>query len=373
MDINKKKEFVIVTGGAGFIGSHTVVELLEDGYEVIIIDNLSNSSQICLQRIEEITKKKIYAFHNIDLLEEDKVLSIFQDIKNQNINVISVIHFAGRKAVGESTQIPINYYETNIGSTLNILKAMKSCSFKNLVFSSSATVYGDVPVDIFPKDGLTEDANTQSNNPYGRTKLFIEQILKDVYNSDKQYWNFVVLRYFNPVGSHSSGMIGEDPTGIPNNLMPFITQVAVGKRTHLSVFGNDYPTRDGTGIRDYIHVVDLAKGHIAAVKYQLKGEDSNSNSRSNYSIFNLGCGRGYSVIEVVEAFRKASKKEIPYVITNRRPGDVAIYLANVDKAKNVLNWKAEKSIDQMCEDSWRWQSKNPNGYDTNSSSSTTTQ
>jgi len=349
-----EKEYILVTGGAGFIGSHTVVELLQEGYEVIVIDNLSNSSEEALHRIEKITSKKIHKFYKIDLVDEPAVQKVFDELKTSNIKISAVIHFAGLKAVGESTQIPLTYYDTNLRALSSLLRVMKDHKIRNLVFSSSATVYGDIAMEDFPKGGLKEDAHTQSNNPYGRTKLFQEWILKDVYASDKTFWNFEILRYFNPVGAHKSGLIGEDPRGIPNNLMPFITQVAVGQRPELSVFGTDYPTRDGTGIRDYIHVVDLAKGHTAAVKH--------AQTNPGLAIFNLGCGTGYTVLEVVSAFEKACGKPIPKKLVARRPGDVAIYLANVDKANKELNWRADIRIDEMCDDSWRWQSQNPKGY-----------
>eukprot|EP01114_Cavostelium_apophysatum_P003822 TRINITY_DN1395_c0_g1_i2.p1 TRINITY_DN1395_c0_g1~~TRINITY_DN1395_c0_g1_i2.p1 ORF type:complete len:354 (-),score=87.51 TRINITY_DN1395_c0_g1_i2:19-1080(-) len=350
-----QKEVVLVTGGAGYIGSHTVVELLEAGLDVVVIDVLSNASEKALDRVEKITKKKILSFIQMNLVDHQKLVQVFEDFKSKSWKVTCVVHFAGAKAVGESTQIPLHYYENNLCSTLNLLKVMKANGVRNLVFSSSATCYGDVPAEQFPKDGLTEDGIAAfPTNPYGRTKFFQEHILRDVWNSDKDYWNFEVLRYFNPVGAHSSGVIGEDPRGIPNNLMPYITQVAVGKRTELSVFGNDYQTRDGTGIRDYIHVVDLAKGHLAAVQH--------AKGNPGFVIFNLGCGRGYTVLEVVEAFSKACGKKIPYKICPRRPGDVTIYLANVDKANKELKWKAELGLQAMCDDSWRWQSQNPDGY-----------
>jgi len=327
---------------------------LEDGYEVIVIDDLSNSKEIALKRIEEITGKKIHSFYKINLVHEDLVQNVFEDIKKKGITISAVIHFAGKKAVGESTQFPLDYYETNIRALISTLRTMKSHGVSNFVFSSSATCYGDVVKD-FPAEGLTEEFPTSNpTNPYGRTKLFQEQIMKDVYHSDKSFWNFEILRYFNPVGAHKTGRIGEDPKGIPNNLMPFITQVAVGKRESLSVFGNDYETRDGTGIRDYIHVTDLAKGHVAALKHV--------NTKPGCIIFNLGCGTGYTVLEVINAFKKASKKDIPYNIVPRRSGDVTIYLANVKKAEKLLGWKAELGLDVMCEDAWRWQSTNPEGY-----------
>lgn len=332
----------MVTGGAGFIGSHTVVELLEANYEVIIVDNLSNSSEICLDRVRKITGKQ-FLFFKMDLRETAALDHLFS-----KYNISSVIHFAGLKAVGESVSIPLDYYENNIGGTLSLLQVMKKHNVKNIVFSSSATVYGD-PHSV----PITEDFPLSATNPYGRTKLFIEEILRDVSRSNKE-WNIILLRYFNPVGAHSSGTIGEDPKGIPNNLVPYITQVAVGKREFLNVFGGDYKTIDGTGVRDYIHVVDLAKGHIAAVK--------KLNSNPGCLAVNLGTGQGYSVLQMVEAMRKASGKAIPYKIVARRPGDVATCYAEPSMALKELGWKAEMGLEEMTRDAWRWQSQNPNGY-----------
>lgn len=333
---------ILVTGGAGYIGSHTVLELLDVGYEVIVLDNLSNSSIESLKRVEKITDKKVI-FYNVDLLDVESTDKIFSEHK-----INAVIHFAAFKAVGESVELPLLYYENNLVGTINLLKIMQKNNVKNFVFSSSATVYGDP--DKVP---ISENASLTATNPYGWTKLMIEQILEDTYNSDKE-WNIGVLRYFNPVGAHKSGMIGEDPRGIPNNLMPYISQVAIGKREELSIFGNDYNTTDGTGVRDYIHVVDLAKGHIAALKKLEKGV--------GIEVYNLGTGNGYSVLQLVKAFEKASGKVVRYNIVGRRPGDIAECFADPSKAKTELNWKAEKGLDEMCEDSWRWQSENPNGY-----------
>lgn len=335
-------EHVLVTGGAGFIGSHTVVELLEANYEVIIVDNLSNSSEVSLDRLKKITGKQ-FLFFKMDLRDTAALDKLFS-----KYNIASVIHFAGLKAVGESVAIPLDYYENNIGCTLSLLQVMKKYNVKNVVFSSSATVYGDphtVPI--------TEDFPLSATNPYGRTKLFIEEILRDVHRSNKD-WNIILLRYFNPVGAHISGTIGEDPKGIPNNLVPYVTQVAVGKREFLNVFGGDYKTVDGTGVRDYIHVVDLAKGHIAAVK--------KLNTNPGCLAVNLGTGQGYSVLQMVEAMRKASGKAIPYKIVARRPGDIATCYAETSKALKELRWKAEMGIEEMTRDAWRWQSQNPNGY-----------
>lgn len=333
---------VLVTGGAGYIGSHTVLELLNAGHNPIVVDNLSNSSKESLIRVESITGKKP-VFYEADLLDKEAVDNIF---KSHEIE--SVIHFAGYKAVGESVQKPLMYYENNIGSTLILCELMKKHGVKNLVFSSSATVYGD-PASV----PITEEFPLSATNPYGRTKLFIEYILKDFYEADED-WNIALLRYFNPVGAHESGLIGEDPNDIPNNLMPYVSQVAVGKLKELSVFGDDYPTPDGTGVRDYIHVVDLALGHLKALE--------KLNSNPGLVIYNLGTGNGSSVLDMVKAFQKASGKPVPYKIAPRRSGDVAECYADPHKAESELGWKAKRGIKEMCEDAWRWQSQNPNGY-----------
>ena len=333
---------ILVTGGAGYIGSHTCVELLKKDFQVTIVDNLSNSKETAIKRIEEITGKKVN-FIKCDILDEEKLDTIFAE------NIFdAVIHFAGLKAVGESVEIPLDYYKNNIIGTLTLCSVMKKHNVKNLIFSSSATVYGlnqNVP--------FKEDFPTSATNPYGRSKLMIEEILTDLYNSDNS-WNIVLLRYFNPVGAHSSGLIGEDPNGLPNNLMPFISQVAVGKLPKLRVFGDDYPTQDGTGVRDYIHVVDLADGHIKAIN-QL-------NANCGLKIYNLGCGHGFSVLEVIDAFQEASGRNIPYEIVERRAGDIAVSYADSSLAKKELNWEAEKGIDEMCRDAWNWQQKNPEGF-----------
>ena len=333
---------ILVTGGAGYIGSHTVLELLEAGYEVIVIDNLSNSSKKSLERIAQITGKTPI-FYEQDVLNKFELDHIF---KNHSIQ--SVIHFAGFKAVGESVANPIKYYRNNLDSTLNLCDVMAKHGVKNLVFSSSATVYGE------PKSvPITEKFPTSAQNPYGQTKLMSEHILQDISISDNE-WNIVLLRYFNPIGAHVSGRIGEDPNGIPNNLLPYIAQVAVGKLKELSIFGDDYKTIDGTGVRDYIHVVDLAKGHLKALK---KLQDN-----PGVVIYNLGTGTGSSVLQMVYAFINASGVNIPYKIVPRRPGDAAECYADASLAKKELGWEAKFDIQRMCEDTWRWQSNNPNGY-----------
>lgn len=334
---------ILVTGGAGYIGSHTCVELLNSGYKVVVVDNLSNSKFEVINRIKEITGKD-FVFSQVDLLDQAALDKVFIDHP-----IEAVIHFAGLKAVGESVQVPLKYYHNNITGTLSLCQVMIDHNVKKLVFSSSATVYG-VPEKV----PIPEDAQVSATNPYGRTKLMIEQILQDLFVSDNQ-WSISLLRYFNPIGAHESGRIGEDPNGIPNNLMPFITQVAVGKLPELQVFGNDYPTPDGTGVRDYIHVVDLAQGHLKALARILE--------KTGVDIYNLGTGTGYSVLDVVAAFEKASGKKVPYRIVERRPGDVAACYADPAKAKLELGWEAKKNLEDMCRDSWRWQSNNPNGYE----------
>ncbi|NQQ99406.1 UDP-glucose 4-epimerase GalE [Streptococcus suis] len=333
---------ILVTGGAGYIGSHTVVELLKLGKEVVIVDNLSNSSILVLDRIEEITGKRP-TFYELDVADKAALRSVFE-----KESIEAAIHFAGYKAVGESVEKPVMYYENNIMSTLALVEVMAEFGVKKIVFSSSATVYG-----LNNPSPLVENMPTSATNPYGYTKVMLEQILRDLEVSDKE-WSVALLRYFNPIGAHESGLIGEDPAGIPNNLMPFIAQVAVGKRAELSVFGNDYDTVDGTGVRDYIHVVDLALGHIKAL-------EKISDTTGVYT-YNLGSGQGTSVLELVEAFKKVNGVPVPYKIVDRRPGDVATCYANADKALAELNWKTEKTIEDMCRDTWNWQSKNPNGY-----------
>ena len=335
---------ILVTGGAGYIGSHTSIELLQAGYDIVIVDNFCNSKPETLNRIEELTGKKP-KFYEVDILDREGLNKVFDEN-----NIEAVIHFAGLKAVGESVEKPIEYYENNISGTLVLCDVMRKHNVKKIVFSSSATVYG-----MNNKVPFSEDMPTASaTNPYGSTKLFIEQILSDIYVSDNE-WSVALLRYFNPIGAHESGRIGEDPNGIPNNLMPYITQVAVGKRKELSVFGNDYDTHDGTGVRDYIHVVDLAKGHLKAVGKVL--------SSNGVEAYNLGTGIGYSVLDVVNSFEKASGQKVPYKIVERRAGDIATCYADATKALRELGWKAEKNLDDMCRDSWRWQKNNPNGYD----------
>ncbi len=333
---------VLVTGGAGYIGSHTVIELLNSGNQVIIVDNFYNSQPEVLKRIKELSGKD-FKFYEVDVLNKEDLTKVFEENK-----IDSVIHFAGYKAVGESVEKPLEYYHNNLTSTFILCEVMKKFGVKNLVFSSSATVYG--LNNISP---LKEELPLSTTNPYGTTKLMIEQILNDLWNSDKE-WSIALLRYFNPIGAHESGRIGENPNGIPNNLMPYITQVAVGKREKLSIFGSDYDTVDGTGVRDYIHVVDLAKGHIKALEKHSK--------INKIEAYNLGAGKGYSVLQLVEAFEKANGVKIPYAISERRAGDVATCYADSSKAKEQLGWEAEKTIEDMCKDSWNWQSKNPNGY-----------
>ncbi len=326
---------VLVTGGAGYIGSHTVVELLDAGYEVVVVDNFSNSSPEALQAIKDITHKG-FKFYEVDLLDKENLDKVFEE----NKDITSVIHFAGLKAVGESVAKPIEYYHNNITGTLMLVDVMRKHNVKKIVFSSSATVYGD-PATVPIKESFPKSAT----NPYGQTKLMIEQILEDVYVSDSE-WSVVLLRYFNPIGAHESGLIGEKPNGIPNNLMPYINQVAVGKLDHLNVFGNDYNTPDGTGIRDYIHVVDLSKGHLKAIERadKMKGVEA----------YNLGTGKGYSVLDIVNNFEKATGVKVKYEITARRPGDIAECYADPSKAADVLGWKAEKNLEDMCKDSWRF-------------------
>lgn len=334
---------ILVTGGAGFIGSHTCVELLNAGYDVVVLDNLCNSSEKSLQRVEQITGKKV-TFYKADILDREALNHIFDSEKMD-----AVIHFAGLKAVGESVQKPLEYYQNNISGTLVLTDVMRNHGVKNIIFSSSATVYGNpqfIPItEECPKGTCT--------NPYGWTKSMLEQILTDIQFADKE-WNVILLRYFNPIGAHKSGLIGENPNGIPNNLMPYITQVAVGKLKELGVFGNDYDTPDGTGVRDYIHVVDLAVGHVKALK---KIEE-----KAGLCVYNLGTGVGYSVLDIVKNFEEATGVKIPYQIKERRAGDIAVCYADAAKAKEELGWVAERGIKEMCEDSWRWQSNNPNGY-----------
>ena len=333
---------ILVTGGAGYIGSHTCIELIQDGYDVVVVDNLSNSKHEAVRRVEKIVDRKI-AFYKADICDKDAMRKIFSAHSFD-----AVINFAGYKAVGESVAKPLEYYENNIYGMLALLDVMREFNVKNLVFSSSATVYGNphtVPI--------TEDFPLSTTNPYGSTKLFIEYILKDLAKADKEF-NIAILRYFNPVGAHPSGMIGEDPNGIPNNLCPYITKVAAGKLERVNVFGDDYDTPDGSGVRDYIHVVDLAKGHVLAVNKLL--------TKSGLFVVNLGTGRGYSVLEMIKAFSKALGKDIPYVVAPRRPGDIATCYADPTLAENLIGFKATKTLDDMCRDALNWQMKNPDGY-----------
>lgn len=336
---------ILVTGGAGFIGSHTCVELLNAGYEVIVVDNLCNSSQESLRRVEKITGKHV-KFYEADIRDTDTLNQIFD-----KESVECVIHFAGLKAVGESVAKPLEYYDNNISGTLRLCDVMRNHGIKNIIFSSSATIYGE-PAFIPITEGCPKGVCT---NPYGWTKWMLEQILTDLHTADPE-WNVVLLRYFNPIGAHKSGLIGEDPKGIPNNLMPYVAQVAIGKLECLGVFGNDYDTPDGTGVRDYIHVVDLAIGHVKALK--------KIQEKAGVSIYNLGTGTGYSVLDMVHAFEEASGRKVPYQIKARRAGDIASCYSDATKAKEELGWTAERGLKEMCEDAWRWQSQNPDGYNT---------
>ena len=335
---------ILVTGGAGFIGSHTVVELQNAGYDVVVVDNLVNSSRKSLERVEKITGKEV-TFYEADINDAAALNEIFE-----KESIDSVIHFAGLKAVGESVAKPLEYYMNNISGSLTLFDVMRNHGVKNIIFSSSAPVYGDpafVPITEECPKGLC-------TNPYGWSKSMLEQILMDIYKADET-WNIILLRYFNPIGAHKSGLMGENPNGIPNNLMPYVTQVAVGKLKELGVFGNDYDTPDGTGVRDYIHVVDLAKGHVKALQ--------KIDEKCGFKIYNLGTGKGYSVLDIVKNFEAATGVKIPYVIKPRRPGDIATCYSDASKAERELGWKAENGIKEMCADSWRWQSNNPNGYE----------
>ncbi len=334
---------ILVTGGAGYIGSHTCVELLNAGHEITVVDNLCNSSEKSLDMVKEITGKD-FKFYKVDLLDKDALMKVFDENEFQ-----SVIHFAGLKAVGESVSMPIEYYHNNMTGTFNLVDAMRKHNVFSIVFSSSATVYGSP--ETVP---IKEDFPLSTTNPYGSTKLMLERVLSDVVVADNRF-SVVLLRYFNPIGAHISGKIGEDPKGIPNNLLPYVAQVAVGKLQKVNVFGDCYPTHDGTGVRDYIHVVDLALGHLKAVEKK--------QSEPGVHIYNLGTGQGYSVLEIIKAFSKACGKDVPYVIAPPRPGDVAICYADASKAKTELGWQAERGIEDMCRDAWNWQSKNPNGFE----------
>lgn len=335
---------ILVTGGAGFIGSHTCVELIQAGYELVILDNFSNSSMTAIERVSQITKE-IVKFYDGDIRDRELLDLIFEEN-----DISSVIHFAGLKSISESVRKPMEYYQQNIGGTLTLLDVMKSHDVRDLIFSSSAVVYGD-PAEI----PITEECpKGLCTNPYGWTKSMLEQIMMDIHRSDDR-WNIILLRYFNPIGAHPSGLIGEDPNGTPNNLMPYVTQVAVGKLKELGVFGDDYDTPDGTGVRDYIHVVDLARGHVKAI--EKLGEDC------GLRIYNLGTGTGYSVMDVVRSFEKANRVKIPYVIKPRRAGDIAVCYCDPSKAERELGWKAEYDLEKMCEDAWRWQQMNPDGYE----------
>lgn len=333
---------ILTTGGAGFIGSHTCLELLQHGFDVVVVDNLLNSKEESLKRVQSLAGRSL-CFQKVNLLDQPALAAVFREHK-----IDAVIHFAGLKAVGESTRMPLQYYHNNLTGTLVLCKVMKNAGVQSLVFSSSATVYGNPN-----KVPIPEDTPLSATNPYGQTKLVIEHILRDLHASDPA-WQIAILRYFNPVGAHKSGQIGEDPNGIPNNLFPYIGQVAVGKLKELRIFGNDYPTKDGTGVRDYIHVVDLARGHLSALA-RLK-------ARPGLVTYNLGTGQGYSVMEALTAFEKACGRSIPYRVAARRPGDIAACYADPGLAHRDLGWKAEKGLDTMCADAWRWQVNNPNGY-----------
>ncbi|WP_423188910.1 UDP-glucose 4-epimerase GalE [Alkalibacterium sp. f15] len=334
---------ILVTGGAGYIGSHTVIELVKKGYEVVIVDDYSNAKPEVLNRLKELTGKDV-PFHEVNICHKEALREVFEQH-----DLDAVIHFAGYKAVGESVAQPLKYYSNNLNGTIVLMELMNEYNVKKIVFSSSATVYG-----MTNEAPFTEDMPLSTTNPYGTTKMFIEQFIQDQYVADNA-WSAALLRYFNPIGAHESGRIGEDPNDIPNNLMPYITQVAVGKREKLSVFGSDYETHDGTGVRDYIHVLDLAKGHIKALEKVL--------ASTGVEAYNLGTGKGYSVLDVVHAFETANNVEIPYELNDRRPGDIATSYADVSKAKNALGWEATYSVEDMCRDSWNWQKSNPNGYD----------
>ncbi|PLT31746.1 UDP-glucose 4-epimerase GalE [Peribacillus deserti] len=333
---------ILVTGGAGYIGSHAVVELLENGYDVVVLDNLANSQMKSIHRVKEITGKE-FQFHSCDLLDRAGLENLFKMYDFE-----AVIHLAGLKAVGESVSIPLKYYHSNLTGTINLCEVMAKHNVKKLVFSSSATVYG-----LQERNPIDETFPLSATNPYGQTKLMLEQILQDLYVSNNS-WHIAMLRYFNPIGAHKSGRIGENPNGIPNNLMPYITQVAIGKRDKLSVFGDDYETHDGTGVRDYIHITDLAKGHVKALQYVEKN--------AGVEAFNLGTGTGYSVLDLVKTFSKVNNLTIPYEVIDRRPGDIAVSYASPAKAEKMLEWRAEQDLAEMCRDSWRWQSNNPDGY-----------
>ena len=335
---------VLITGGAGYIGTHTCVELINEGYSIVVVDNFSNSKTEAISRVRKITRTNFPAYR-LDVCNREALNKVF--IKH---NIDAVIHLAGLKSVGESVRMPLKYYQNNMDSTFALCSVMQEHGVKRLVFSSSATVYGtprSVPIH--------ETAHLSGMNPYGWTKLMLEQVLKDIVKAQNG-WSIVALRYFNPIGAHSSGMIGEDPNGTPNNLLPYVSQVAIGKRQRLSIFGKDYATTDGTGVRDYIHVVDLARGHVAAVGYVCR--------HKGIDFINLGAGRGYSVLEVVETFERVNNISVPYKLTGRRDGDVGVCFADVKKAKRLLNWQAEKNLEDMCRDAWNWQCKNPNGYET---------
>ncbi|KAF9100539.1 hypothetical protein BGX27_000348 [Mortierella sp. AM989] len=358
----QEQDTILVTGGAGFIGSHTVVELLSLGKKLVIIDNLCNSSEEALHRARILAHNRgSLVFHNVDILDAIALENVFRQY-----TFSACIHFAGLKAVGESAQIPLGYYQTNVTGTLNVIQLLQKHNCRNFIFSSSATVYG-LPVSDAP---IKEDAPTGALNPYGRTKQYIEEILSDIAASEPNLWNIVMLRYFNPVGAHESGLIGEDPNGVPNNLMPFVAQVAIGRRTTISVFGADYDTKDGTGVRDYIHIVDLARGHVAALN---KIESMAGSNRTLGCVpYNLGSGVGYSVMDMIHTMSKSVGRALPYKVVGRRAGDVGSVIADPSLSANDLDWRAEKTLQDMCDDLWRWQTQNPEGYVSSSGTSTPT-
>ena len=360
MSTNGDRSTILVTGGCGYIGSHTITVLLEKNYNVVVVDNLDNSSEVSLDRVSEIVgltaeeRSERLRFYNIDLINKHDMRKVFEDQKSHNVPFEACIHFAGLKSVGESSRLPIKYYDHNISSTLKLLALMDEFGCNSIVFSSSATVYGGG--NSMPLTETSRSSLADITNPYGKTKHMIEVILKDVYASAPDKWNIALLRYFNPIGAHPSGKIGEDPNGIPNNLMPYLSQVAIGRREYLTIFGDDYDTPDGTGVRDYLHVMDLADGHLAVMRYM------HDSSNKNVHTFNLGTGNGVSVLDMVKSLEKACGRQLKYKIGPRRPGDLAFVYADATKAKKEMGWEAKRGLDEMCRDAWAWQSNNPNGF-----------